>query len=60
MTTNKKPKTIKIELTIEEALNVGIGMALAEYIDSERFDQATTIASQICKQLEEIMEAEKQ
>ena len=55
----QKPKTIKIELTIDEALDAGIAMALAEYIDPERFEEARKISYKICRQIEKIMEAEK-
>ena len=54
-----KPKTIKIELTIDEALGAGIALALAEYIDKERFEEMRKVSYQICRQLEKIMEAEK-
>jgi len=54
-----KPKTIQIELTIDEALECGIALALAEYIDTERFEAMRKISFQICRQIEKIMEAEK-
>jgi len=55
----KKPPTIKIELTIDQALDAGIALALAEYIDKERFEEMRKVSYQICRQLENIMEAEK-
>lgn len=54
-----KPRTISIELTIDEALECGIALALAEYVDKERFEAMRKISYQICRQLEKIMEAEK-
>ena len=54
-----KPITIKLELTIDEALDAGIALALAEYIDKERFDKAREISYKICRQIEKVMEAEK-
>lgn len=57
----KKPKVpmVILKLTIDEALDAAIALALAEYIDKERFEEARQISYKVCRQIEKIMEAEK-